>query len=105
MTAFTWLGDEDPGATDVTLFGHSFVKGESVNVTDKTAIEKLKNNPMFSSDKTAKPVEAVEPEPVDPEAGTEKAALKARLRELGETVQGNLSVDTLRERLAKALAS
>jgi hypothetical protein len=62
---------------------------------------------MFSTDK-ADPTPAIEPGEDElaerAEAGTEKAALKARLRDLGVVPKGNPSVDTLREALVKATA-
>jgi len=98
----TWLGDSDPTATDVTTHGMTFVKGEAVAVKDKDVFERLSKNPMFSSEKDAKPVDAVEPAPVDVEEGTEKGAIKDRLRALGISVQGNPSLETLRGKLADA---
>jgi hypothetical protein len=103
MASFVWLGDEDPSVQSVTVFGHTFVKGEPRLVADKNknVVEKLKGNPMFSTDSKADPIESDEPEPIDPEAGTEKAALKAELRDkYGVTMQGNPSLDTLRNRLS-----
>ena len=90
----TWLGDGDPEAQSITQDGMTFVKGEKVAVKDKKVFERLSRNPMFSSE--AKPDGA--------EEGTEKGALKARLRELGVTIQGNPLVDTLRSKLAEKLA-
>ena len=98
----TWLGDSDPSATDVTMYGTTFVKGEAVAVKDKALFERLSGNPMFSSEKDAKPVDADEPVPVDVDEGTEKGAIKQRLRDLGISVQGNPSLDTLRGKLADA---
>lgn len=104
MAKFTWLGDEDPSKQSVTQFGVTFVKGEATDFPDKrkNEVEKLKGNPMFSTDSKADVVEAKEPEAPDVEAGTEKAALKGELRSMGVNVQGNPSVDTLRNRLAEA---
>lgn len=106
MTTFLWLGDEDPSAQVVTIYGHTFVKGAPVNVTDKMATDKLAANSMFSKEKSAKVAEAEEPTADElaarAEEGTEKAALKAELREMGVTLAGNPSVDTLREKLAAA---
>ncbi len=100
MASVTWLGDEDPMAVSVTVGNRTFVKGEAVNVPDDE-LGKIETNPTFSTKKGAKPVEATQPEPADPEAGSTKAALKAKLRELGEDVKGNPSEDTLRTRLAE----
>lgn len=106
MTTFTWLGDEDPSVQSVTVFGHTFVKGEPKSVSDKSknVVEKLKGNPMFSTDSKAEPIESDEPEPVDPEAGTEKAALKAELARRGVVLRGNPSEETMRGKLAEAIA-
>ena len=105
MSKFTWLGDSDPNAQDVSMFGHTFVKGEPVNVTDKDAAAKLANNPMFTTEK-ADPTPAEEPDAdtlaARAEEGTVKGALKARLKDLGVTVQGNPSEDTLRNKLVEA---
>lgn len=103
MAKLTWLGDSDPAAQLITMHGIRFIKGEPVNVSDKDAFDALKDNPTFSSEGNAEPAEADEPVN-DPEAGTEKAALKTELRKLGEDVKGNPSVETLRGRLA-ALAA
>lgn len=103
MAKFTWLGDEDPSKQSVNMFGVTFVKGESTDFPDKReGLEKLKGNPMFSTDSKAETVEAKEPEAPDVEAGTEKAALKDELRRMGVTVQGNPSLETLRDKLAAA---
>jgi len=105
MAKFTWLGDGDPEAQDITLFGHVFVKGESVNVTDKNVAEKLAGNPMFTTEK-ADPTPADEPTSEEladrADEGTEKGALKARLKGLGVTITGNPSIDTLRNKLVEA---
>jgi hypothetical protein len=105
MARFTWLGDEDPSVQTVTVFGHTFVKGEPATVPekDKAVVVKLKANPMFSTEANPEVVDSDEPEPADPEAGTEKAALKAKLAEYGVRVQGNPSEDTLRNKLAEAV--
>ena len=106
MTKLTWLGDTDPEANSINQSGVTFVKGEAVTVPKEVA-EKLKSNPLFSSDDKAEPATAVEPDPDDlaarAEEGTVKGALKAQLRSLGVTVQGNPSEDTLRAKLADAL--
>lgn len=106
MAKFTWLGDEDPSVQSVTVFGVTFVKGEAVSVpgTKKGAIEKLKANPMFSTEAHPDVVDSDEPEAADPEAGTEKAYLKAELAERGVVMRGNPSEDTLRNKLAETVA-
>lgn len=102
----TWLGDSDPEAVAVTIYGQTFVKGESTAVKDKAVFERLSGNPMFSSEKSAAETPADEPTEEErnerAEEGTEKAALKAKLRELGITVAGNPSVETLRNKLVEA---
>lgn len=100
--SLTWLGDSDPSATDVTMYGTTFVKGEAVAVKDKDVFDRLSGNPMFSSEKDVKPVDADEPDPVDVDEGTEKGAIKARLKTLGVNIQGNPSLETLRGKLADA---
>lgn len=99
-----WLGDEDPQSQLVRMGDLVFVKGQTVSVPDDHDFaERIKGNPTFAVDDTkAQPVEAEEPEPVDPDAGTEKAALKAQLRGLGVNVPGNPSVETLRHKLVEA---
>lgn len=108
MTKLTWIGDSDPEAQSITQNGITFVKGEPTTVSDKKLAEKLATNPMFSTDAKAAPAEAMEPSEDEIAArsdeGTEKGALKARLRELGVTMQGNPSVETLRAKLAEKLA-
>lgn len=106
MAKVTWLGDDDASANTVTVGDRTFVKGVAVDVPDKE-LGKLEGNPTFTTKTDAKPVEAVEPSEAElderSEAGTVKAALKAELRELGVSIQGNPSEDTLRARLAKEL--
>lgn len=105
MASVVWLGDEDPSVQTITEHGVTFVKGEAVTVSDKhAALDKFKGNPMFQVG-AGKPevVESDEPEAPDPEAGTEKAALKEELRERGVSIQGNPSVETLRGKLAEAV--
>lgn len=107
MAKLTWLGDSDPEATDITQFGVNFPKGEAVEVKDKDIADKLSKNPMFSTDSKAEAVPADEPDAEElaarGEEGTERAALKTRLRELGVDVKGNPNVETLRNKLAEAL--
>jgi len=108
MAKVTWLGDSDPMANTVTVGDRTFVKGVAVEVPDKE-LGKLKDNPTFSTEADAKAVEADEPSKEEredrAEHGTVKAALRDKLRDLGVTIQGNPSEDTLRARLAKELAS
>ena len=110
MAAVTWLGDEDPSAQRIEQFGHTFVKGVPTDVPDKDPnMRKLKAMSVFhvkGDDKgAAEPVDSEEPEPADPEAGTEIGALKAQLRALGHPPKGNPSVETLRKQLAEHTAS
>src|SRR6478672_7742485 len=108
MGSLTWIGDTDPAAQSVTVGGVTFVRGQAVPVKDKATFEALSKNPMFSAD--GKFDEPDVDEPTDEqiaarsEEGTQKAALKAQLRDLGEDVKGNPSLDTLRNRLATAHA-
>ncbi len=105
MGALIWTGDSDPEAQTVTQDGIVFVKGESTQVKDKAVFERLKDNPVFSTD-AKDVVEADEPSEEErierAEAGTVKAALKAQLRAMGVEVRGNPSEDTLRNKLAEA---
>ncbi|HEX8414726.1 MAG TPA: hypothetical protein VF637_12700 [Sphingomicrobium sp.] len=107
MTKLTWLGDSDPAATDIQIYGYSFAKGEAVNVTDKKLADKLATNPMFSTEAKAEAAPAEEPTAEEvaerAEQGTVKGALKARLKELGVSTPGNPSEDTLRDKLAATL--
>lgn len=107
MAKVTWLGDEDPMANTVTIGERTFVKGVAVDVPEKE-LGKVKDNPTFSTEADAKAVEADEPSKEEredrAEQGTVKAALRDQLREMGVTIQGNPSENTLRARLAKELA-
>ena len=104
MAKVTWLGDEDPAAQVVEMFGHTFVKGQAVDVDPKDAtFRKFDGNPAFSTSGKADPVSSHEPEPADPEAGTERAALRAELARRGITMKGNPSEDTMRAKLAGAV--
>lgn len=97
----TWLGDEDPSVQAIDQYGHSFVKGEAVSIdaADPNAA-KFRDNPMFSTAKDAKPVEAQEPAPADPDKGTEIEAVRNELTDMGVTFDGRSGLDTLRARLA-----
>ncbi len=48
MAKVTWLGDGDPEAEAITLFGHDFPKGKAVEVKDEKIVEKLSGNPLFT---------------------------------------------------------
>ena len=101
----TWLGDEDPGVQSIRQYGISFVKGEAVKVDkDNPNLGKFLNNPSFSTDKGAEPVESKEPAKPDVEAGTEKEAVKRELDDLGVKYDGRSNLDTLRAVLAKEKA-
>jgi len=92
MAQITWLGDEDPAQQKITQYGHTFVKGEPTNVPDK--------DPMMYKFK-AMGVFSVDPESVDTEDGTERAAVKAELDAAGIKYDGRAKIETLRELLAK----
>lgn len=99
-----WLGDTDPAAQVVTIGNLTFVKGESVNVpADYEHADMVRDNPTFAiDDSKAEATQADEGAPIDPEAGTEKAALKDQIEAIsGERPKGNPSVETLRSNLAK----
>jgi hypothetical protein len=103
MASYTWIGDDDPAAQVISMLGYQFVKGEPVTV-DKADEAKFKDHPLFTAGK-AEVTPANEPEPADPETGSEKAALKDEIERLtGKRPQGNPSVDTLRGNLAKLVA-
>jgi hypothetical protein len=102
MPNVTWVGDEDPSAQRITHGGYTFVKGEAV-VVDKDHMVQFEKNPVFSAEKNVEPVKAIEPE-IDPDEGSEKGELKRMLREAGQEVKGNPSVETLRDRLSKLTA-
>lgn len=106
MSKLTWIGDSDPDAQMVLIEGVTFVKGEATEVKDKGLFDALKGNPMFSDDAKAEPVEADQPDAdalaARAEEGTEKARLKALLRDKGVSVQGNPSIETLRGKVAEA---
>lgn len=102
----TWLGDEDPNAQIIRIGDLRFIKGEAVTVPDDHEhADMIRDNPVFSNEGKAEVVEAREPSDDEMEArqddGTERGALKRILRDAGQSVQGNPSVDTLRERVAK----
>jgi len=105
-----WLGDSDPQAQIITMNGTTFIKGQPVKVEENdAAYDQIVGNPTFSVD-SSKPevVPADEPDTEEQEAaseaGTEKAALKAKLVSLGYTPKGNPSVDSLRAKLAELTA-
>jgi len=105
----TWLGDVDASRQLVTDGGITFVKGEAVKVpvdvefNGRPWANKFRGNPAFAVDEKADVVESDEAEQPE-EEGTEKAALKAELRQRGEEVKGNPSLETLRNRLAALTA-
>lgn len=99
----TWLGDEDPNQQIITMGGVRFIKGEQVTVPDDYEFaEQIQGNPMFAVDNAkAEPVEAIEPEPVDPDEGTERGALIKELNAAGIKHDGRAKTETLRDLLAK----
>jgi hypothetical protein len=105
MADVTWLGDEDPSVQSITMYGHSFVKGEPTTVPDRDSfMGKFKGNAFFSVGKGGDVVASDEPESADPDDGTEIAAVRKDLDELGVSYRANASLATLRARLAEALA-
>jgi len=98
----TWLGDEDPSVQVITHKGHSFVKGEAVTVeADERDAASYEANPMFAVGKEkVDPVPSQEPEPANPEAGTEIDTVRKELDALGVKYDGRSGIDTLRGRLA-----
>ncbi len=109
MAAVTWLGDEDPAAQVITQYGHTFVKGEPVNVPDKDPhMAKFKAMSVFhvKGDDKGKPdpVESVKEEakePVDPELQAARDALDA----VGQKWHHKSGLETLRRQLAEHTAS
>lgn len=100
MADVIWLGDEDPSAQVIDQYGYTFVKGQPTEVEDKdAAIAKLKDNPFFSF-KKADPVDSKEPKPKDPDEGTEIAAVRKELDDMGVKYDGRSGIDTLRTKLA-----
>lgn len=98
----TWLGDEDPSVQVIEQYGHTFVKGEPTKVDAKDeALKKLEGNRFFST-KKADPVKSAEPEPVDPDKGTEIEAVRKELDALGIEYDGRNGLETLRGKLAAA---
>ncbi|MFD2502130.1 hypothetical protein ACFSTI_29300 [Rhizorhabdus histidinilytica] len=59
---------------------------------------------VFAVDANAEPVASAEPEKADPDAGTELAAIRAKLDEKGIKYDGRSGLDTLRAKLAAAEA-
>lgn len=105
MPKVTWLGDEDPSAQVIEQYGHTFVKGEPVEVPDNDpALGKFRSMSVFSVGKVGDTVESSEPAPPDPEEGTERAAVKAALDERGIKYDGRAKLETLRAMLAKGSA-
>jgi hypothetical protein len=104
MVAVTWLGDEDPRAQQITQYGHVFVKGEPTEVPAKDPfMGKFKAMSVFAVGKDGDVVESEEPEAADPDDGTEIAAVRKDLDELGVKYHPNAKLDTLRAKLADAL--
>ena len=100
-----WLGDDDPSQQVAEVGGLSFVKGEKVAVpADHPMAEKIRGNPMFSVEGKAEPIQSEEPEPADPDAGTELAAAKAEAERLHVKLgPGNHKVETIRAKIAEHL--
>ncbi len=98
----TWLGDEDPSIQVIEQYGHRFVKGEPMTFDGDTS--KLENNPFFSVGKKGEPIESEAPPAVDPEEGTEVAAIKRQLDARSVPYRSNATLDALRGSLAKAEA-
>lgn len=105
MAKVTWLGDEDPSVQMIQQNGFTFVKDVPTDVPAKDkSLDMFNGNAFFSVDEKADAVPAVEPDPVDPEQGTEIAALKAELDAKGVVYRANASLDSLRKLLADSVA-
>jgi len=105
MADVTWLGDEDPSVQAITMYGHAFVKGVPTSVPDKDPrMGKFKGNAFFSVGKSGEVVDSDEPDAPDPDDGTEIAAIRKDLDELGIKYRPNTGLAKLREKLAVALA-
>lgn len=95
MAEVTWLGDEDPAAQTITMFGHEFVRGEPTTVPDKDPyMAKLKANQLFSFGKAKADL-------VDPDDTQEVADLKAELDVRNVKYRANASADSLYKLLQK----
>lgn len=95
MAEVTWLGDEDPAAHTITMFGHEFVKGKATTVPDTDPyMGKLKGNAFFSFGKG-------KPDLVDPDDTQEVADLKAELDLRNVKYRANASADSLYKLLEK----
>lgn len=106
MPKVTWLGDADPLAQVIEQYGHTFVKGEPVEVGDKDPhLAKFRYmGAVFSVGGKVEPIESKEPAPVDTDTGTEIAAVRAALDAKGIKYDGRSGLDTLRAKLAAAEA-
>jgi len=97
----TWLGDEDPSQQVIEQYGHTFVKGEPTPIDDNGPyVAKLRANGFFSFGKDADLIESDAPQPIDPDSGTEIAAVRAELDGLGVKYDGRTGLDKLRQTLA-----
>ncbi len=110
MAEVTWLGDEDPSVQSIEQYGHRFVKGVPTSVPDKDSkMFKFRGSSVFhvkGDDKEKpEPVAAREPEPVDPDAGTELAAARVALENAGQKWHHKSSLESLRKQLAEAQAA
>lgn len=106
MAKVTWLGDVDPSAQIIEQYGHTFIKGEPVEVGENDPyLGKFRRmTGVFSLDDNAKPIESKEPDPVDTEEGTERAAIKAALDARRIEYDGRAKTDALRAKLAASEA-
>lgn len=104
MVAVTWLGDADPSVQHITQYGYDFVKGEPTAVPfQEPFMRKFKAMSVFSVGKDGDVVESEEPESPDVDEGTEIAAVRKDLDELGVKYHPNAKIGTLRAKLAVAL--
>lgn len=98
----TYLGDEDASVQSVEMFGRTFVKGEPVTLKSTArGFDKITANPTFSAESNPDLVEADEPEPPNPDEGTELQALRDQLDAAGVKYRPNEGPDSLRSKLAK----
>lgn len=95
MASVTWLGDADGSIDEITMYGHTFVKGKATTVPDDDPyLKRLKAaTGAFSSGKDKADL-------VDEEDSSEVADLKEKLDYRNVKYRANASEDSLRKLLA-----
>ena len=96
MADVTWLGDADPTVDQITMYGHTFVKGKPTSIpNDDPYLGKLKGATNAFSTGKAKP------DLVDEEDTPELAELKAELDRRNIKYRANASEESLWKALAE----